>query len=132
MWNSEIYNVERIKPDLEIISTRGSYLIDVVLTHPSAPSRNRSKLVPLNAAKISEGIKQRKYGLIADARGSVCDGFAIETFGAWGKEAVEVMKLLESMMLEQRGNIYCSSGLECRGMQSGRREHNECSKIIQA
>ena len=59
--------------------------------------------MPLNAAKISEGIKQRKYGPIADARGSVCYGFAIETFGAWGKEAVEVMKLLESMMLEQRG-----------------------------
>ena len=57
-----IYNVERIKPDLEIISTRGSYLIDVVLTHPSAPSRN---------------IKQRKYGPIADARGSVWYGFAM-------------------------------------------------------
>src|SRR4051812_35437028 len=99
-----IFDVERSRPDLEIISTKGSYLIDVALTVPFAPSRAKLKLVPLRAAQAGEREKQRKYGDFAAARGEVCYGFAIETFGAWGKEAVKVMQLLESMMLEQRGS----------------------------
>src|SRR3954451_5553182 len=78
-------------------------MIDVVLVTPSAPSKHQARLAPLAAASSEEGKKRVNYSSIAEARGAVCYGFGIETFGAWGKDAVQVIKLLESMMIEQRG-----------------------------
>ena len=82
-------------PDLEIVSTNHFLLVDVVITTPSAPSHR--SLEPLAAADRSEGKKVSSYGQLADARGAKCYGFALESFGAWGKQAVAVLKALGDM-----------------------------------
>jgi hypothetical protein len=85
---------ERRVPDLEIMFPDRSLLIDVAVAHPTAPSRN--SLTPLAAATSAETTKVGKYGALAKARATPFLPFVMESFGAYGKQAREVLHILRT------------------------------------
>src|SRR3954465_5352043 len=88
-----VLDTMRVRPDLDVIIDGRSYLIDVVVTHPSAPSKRGVE--PLSAAIDSEAYKVDHYQFVAQMRKAVVLGFALETYGAFGPQAIKVLKLLE-------------------------------------
>src|SRR3954449_10027136 len=71
--------------------------IDVTVQHPSAPSR--SAIEAGVATRAAENDKRRKYlGRVGDAKLLT---FAVETYGAFGKEATQILGMLRSALLSQ-------------------------------
>ena len=93
------FDTVRSKPDLEIVSPYHHLMVDVVVTTPSAPSYHA--VHELAAADSQEAKKVSSYGQLAARRGAKCFGFALESFGAWGRQATQVLSVLESMMSDQ-------------------------------
>ena len=87
-----IYDTKRVRPDLDILLPDQNLMLDVAITHPGAPSRKSVK--PLAAANATEATKNRDYSAWAQALGGKFYGFVMETHGALGKGAVEVLKRL--------------------------------------
>ena len=86
----------RVRPDLEIILPDRSILADVAVVHPAAPSRKR--LTPLSATRDIENAKAAKYLSIAAERGARFLAFIPESYGAFGKQAMDLLKLLDNTL----------------------------------
>jgi hypothetical protein len=87
-----IYDTKRVRPDLDILLPDQNLILDVAVTHPTAMSRKSPK--PLAAANGLESTKIKDYAAWAQERGGKFYGFVLETHGAFGKGAVEVLKHL--------------------------------------
>jgi len=77
---------------MDILLPDQNVMLDVAITHPGAPSRKSDR--PLAAAADLQGIKNRKYHDWAAQRGGRFLPFVLETHGALGKQAGDVLKLL--------------------------------------
>jgi len=86
----------RVRPDIEIILPDHSILVDVAVVHPSAPSRR--SLTPLAATRDIENAKAAKYSSVASERGARFMAFIAESYGALGKQAMELLKLLDNIL----------------------------------
>src|SRR5689334_633663 len=87
-----VFDVERIRPDLDIIFPLTRILADVTVVHPASPSRNSN--IELAAASAAEAKKSRTYSTMANNQGARLLAFAVETFGAFGNEASALIKYL--------------------------------------
>jgi len=87
-----LYDTKRVRPDLDILLPDQNLMLDVAVTHPGAPSRKSVK--PLAAATAIQSNKTRDYKAWAEERGGKFFGFVMETHGALGKQACEVLKYL--------------------------------------
>ena len=83
----------RVRPDIEIILPEHSILVDVAVVHPSAPSRRN-----LTALAATRDIKAAKYSSVASERGARFMAFIAESYGALGKQAMELLKLLDNIL----------------------------------
>lgn len=86
----------RVRPDIEIIMPDQSLLVDVAVVHPAAPSRRST--AALAAARDIENAKGAKYRSVAQGRGITFLAFIVESYGAFGKQATEVLKLLNNAL----------------------------------
>ena len=82
----------RVRPDIEIVLSDRSLLVDVAVVHPAAPSRR--SLAALAAARDIENAKLAKYKAVATQRGCNFLAFVPESYGALGNQANEVLRLL--------------------------------------
>ena len=64
------------------------------MIHPAAPSRRST--VPLAAARNVKRTKRNKYTGLADQRGAGFLAFVVETFGAFGSQAICALQLIAS------------------------------------
>ena len=87
-----IVGFERFRPDLDIILSDRSLLVDVGVTHAAAPSRH--SVTKLAAASSAEATKASKYAVLAAARAASFLPFIMESYGAYGKKALEVLHIL--------------------------------------
>lgn len=85
-------NDERKIPDLDILLPDRSFFVDVAITHPNSPSRDSAR--PLAAAQALEAHKAWKYRSISEARGQPVLGFVLESYGAFGKNAQMIVRIL--------------------------------------
>ena len=86
----------RVRPDIEIILSDRSLLVDVAVVHPAAPSRRSP--VALAAARDIENAKAAKYRSVAMERGATFSAFIVESYGALGSQGLELLKLLNSTL----------------------------------
>jgi len=91
--------VDRKRPDLTVVLPEQALFIDVVVCHPSAPSR--ISLDPLASARRAEAAKQSKYADVAQAHGARILGFALETYGAFGECATDVLQIIRRAIRTQ-------------------------------
>ena len=89
-----IFSVNRQRPDLLVITPERSVLVDVAVVHPAAPSR--TTVGHDVATRAMEGNKRAKYDHLARLQGASLLAFAVETFGGFGKQAVEIIDLLKA------------------------------------
>src|SRR6185437_6369900 len=82
-----LYDMERLRPDLDILLPETNLMLDVAVAHPCAPSRHSK--TPLAAARDLENKKNRDYKEWAEARGCKFLPFAMETLGAYGTQALD-------------------------------------------
>jgi hypothetical protein len=82
----------RTRPDLWVTFSDQSLFVDVVVSHPSSPSR--VSLEPLAATKKAEQSKVTTYEHIARAKGARILAFAVESYGAFGKHATDIIQLI--------------------------------------
>lgn len=87
-----IFDVDRVRPDLDIMFPTIRILSDITVVHPASPSRNSR--IELSAATAAEAKKTRSYSALANHQGAKLLSYAVETYGASGKEAVELVKFL--------------------------------------
>jgi hypothetical protein len=88
----KLFDSKRLIPDMQVIRPEGDLFIDVVVSHPSAPSRSSKR--PLAATSNAEALKHRRYGEAVEARGGDLLAFGVDSFGAFGKEAMKVVEKL--------------------------------------
>ncbi len=86
-----IFDQQRREPDLEIMGPELHLFVDVVVSHPSAPSR--PSLEPLAVTRGAESAKKVKYGQVALNHNAELFAFALESYGAFGRQATEVKRL---------------------------------------
>ena len=86
----------RLRPDLEIIVSGRSLLVDVAVVHPAAPGRK--SVTALAATRDIERNKEAKYRNVALGRGVKFLAFVVESYGALGNQAEEVLRLLNSTL----------------------------------
>ena len=82
------------RPDLLVFLFDSSYLLDLVVSHPAAPSY-LSKPLPLTCSKYAESRKISHYASSLPPDSSLVP-FALETFGAIGFQASRFLQLLIS------------------------------------
>ena len=87
----------RLRPDLEIILPDRALLVDVAMVHPA--SLGRRVTTPLAAARDIENAKMAKYRSVAQQRGANFLAFIMESYGALGKQACEVLRLLTRLLI---------------------------------
>jgi hypothetical protein len=81
------------RADLLITMSCGEILTDVVVRHPNAPSLvSRAAQAPLAAALDAEQYKRARYGDMAESMGAAFSAFAVETYGAFGPQAAELVE----------------------------------------
>ena len=68
----------------------------VTVVHHSAPSRRN--LTALAATRDIENVKAAKYSSVALERGARFMAFIVESYGALGKQAMELLKLLDNVL----------------------------------
>jgi hypothetical protein len=77
-----------VKPDIFISTTKGTYMIDVSVTHPSPPSALRAECRNWGAnARLRERQKHKKYDHLCKSNGRKLIPFVMESYGAIGSEA---------------------------------------------
>lgn len=87
-----IYGSERLRPDMDITFPDRTLMLDVAVTHPASPSRTSS--TPLAAAAYTEKAKYTKYTALAARQAATFLPFVLESYGAFGKRANEVLRIL--------------------------------------
>lgn len=87
-----VYGSDRLRPDMEITFPERTMLLDVAICHPTSPSRTSS--TPLKSAADAEKVKITKYAALAAKQAATFQPFVLETYGAFGKRASEVLKML--------------------------------------
>lgn len=88
---------KRTRPDLSVVFPEESILVDVVVSHPAAPSR--ISVAPLACARRAEKAKVAKYGDLARSRGSRVLAFAVESYGAFGEHATSIIQLIRRALV---------------------------------
>ena len=71
-------------------------MLDVSVIHPSADSYRNYALLPLGAAKHREAQKQSAYRDLAEAEDVEFHPFVVESSGAFGDSANQVLDILSS------------------------------------
>jgi len=84
--------VSRVRSDIEIILPDHSILVDVAVVHPFP------LVTPLAATRDIENAKAAKYSSVASERGARFMAFIAESYGALGKQAMELLKLLDNIL----------------------------------
>jgi len=100
-----IFDFNRQRADLDIIFPNRRFFVDVTVVHPTSPSY--TSRVQLAAATAAEARKSSHYARTANMNGTLY-AFAVETFGGLGKQAVEVLKILQSAA--ERSNVLLIPG----------------------
>ena len=100
------YNTTKLRPDLDVVFADDYLMVDVVVTHPAAPSRKT--IYPLAAAEEWERRKVKKYASHAAIRGASVLGFSVESFGAWSNQAF-MAKIIKK---QADGNLLGTSSTE--------------------
>jgi hypothetical protein len=87
-----LYDTKRVRPDLDILLPDLNLMLDVAVTHPGMPSCKSERSCA--AADAMQAIKNRHYKDWALERGGKFFPFILETHGALGRQAEDVLKLL--------------------------------------
>jgi len=83
------------RPDAQVHFPGGPVLVDVSVTHPSCKSYvTMASTTPLSAASKREHYKHLKYDILAAEEKSMFVAFVLESFGAFGREALKFIKRL--------------------------------------
>ena len=106
----------RQRPDLNIILGADNFLVDVVVTHPGAPTYSAINQEPLAVAIAAEKRKVNHYKDLVNAAQVKFSAFAIETFGGMGPSALAVTKTI-AKFAGQAGGIW-STNIVRRGICS--------------
>ena len=86
---------DRLRPDLMFEGLNLNLLSDVAVTTPSNASvGSRAAKVPLAAARVIEKFKRNKYRALAERERILFTPFVVETYGAVGPGAMEVLSAL--------------------------------------
>jgi len=101
------YNTTKLRPDLDVVFPDEYLMVDVVVTHPAAPSRKT--IYPLAAAEEWERRKVNKYSKHAAIRGATMLAFSLESYGAWSSQALKVAKIIKKQC---EGNVISASPKE--------------------
>jgi len=83
---------DRRRPDLSVTFPEESILADVVVSHPAA--RSRISVAALATSRRAEKAKVARYKDIARAEGARVLAFAVESYGAFGEHATEIIRLI--------------------------------------
>ena len=75
------------RPDLQIVMNHKTYLLDVTIVHPTAPSNLQHSQKLLGQAEAAEKIKMNKYNELSQNQNCTFIPFAIETYGGLGNRA---------------------------------------------
>jgi hypothetical protein len=86
---------ERLRPDLEVILPDQRLLVDIAVVHPASEAKR--SYTALAATRTIELRKADKYRDLAGGDARVL-GFVLETYGAFGNEAAEVLKILRTCL----------------------------------
>ena len=125
-----IYGSERLRPDMDITFPDRTLMLDVAVTHPASPSRTSS--TPLAAAAYTEKAKYTKYTALAARQAATFLPFVLESYGAFGKRANEVLRILRkaakntllALSSELSGLFRCSRSEDTLcGPAEGQRPH---------
>lgn len=82
------------RPDILIRLGAQSFMIDVTVRHPTAPSHVAAAQTPLEVARRAEREKRALYDQLARDNHCRFVPFVIESFGAFGAAAVDFVKLI--------------------------------------
>ena len=96
------------RPDILAFLPDKSYILDLVISHPSAPSHLLLPTARLSSAKQAEARKITRYSSLPTSTDLSLVPFSIETFGALGPKASSFLSILDSLA---RDSI--SSSLPC-------------------
>ena len=105
-----IYDSDRLRPDLDIMFPNRRILVDVTIVHPTSPSR--TSRIELSAAAAAEAQKTRQYSALARNHGASLLALAMESYGAFGKEATELMRILMTA-LDSNSSFNISQAVNC-------------------
>ena len=92
-----IEGTTRHRPDLLIITPEKSVFVDVAVIHSSAPSR--STITVDAATGAMEADKKAKYLPLARIQNASVLAFVMDSYGSWGKQAVEVLGMLKELLM---------------------------------
>jgi len=82
-----------LRPDGDFISDSGREIIDFTVSHPTATSNvERACQGKLAVTIEAERQKRRKYAALAESHNAIVTPFALETFGAFGDRARDLVK----------------------------------------
>ena len=85
------------RPDLLVFLPDCSYLIDLVISHPSAPSYLSLPPSPLSCARLAENRKITHYSSLLTSSSLRLVPFSLETFGAFGDRAKAFLSSLSDL-----------------------------------
>jgi hypothetical protein len=92
-------------PDLQLVFPGRNIISDVVVVHPLAPSRVKSRMswTATGAAREAQGMKHRKYRETAAQHHAELLPFSVETYGGMAPDAIKLLSAMGSMGEEQLG-----------------------------
>ena len=92
-------------PDLQLMLPGRHIISDVIVTHPLAPGRVRSKVSwrTTGVARDAQGKKHRKYRETAAQHHAELLPFSVETYGGMAPDAIKLLSAMGSMGDEQLG-----------------------------
>ena len=94
---------EGIRPDIHIVFPTTKILVDVTVVHPGALSLAPRSHVPLFSALSRERDKMNKFRSLSIQEQAQFIPFALETFGAWGRQATKLISDIASLAFESKG-----------------------------
>jgi hypothetical protein len=90
-----VFDYDRVRPDLDVTLPHHSLQIDVTVVCPNSPSRRSGN--QLAAAHTAEARKRSHYAANSKLGSGPLLAFSVETFGGFGKEAVEIIDLIQKL-----------------------------------
>ena len=89
------------RPDVEFCTLPKSTLIDVVISHPTAPSHQAAaKKGPLSVADEATKRKHKKYATMAQFQNATFNAFSCETYGGLSEEARKVVAQIADIAID--------------------------------
>jgi hypothetical protein len=79
------------RPDANFHLLTRTLAMDVSVIHPSASTYNKAAARPLGAAEVREKSKKNEYEEKSRREGLAFQPFVMETYGAFGKEAMDII-----------------------------------------